>query len=397
MTVIPQVLFYLIDLFKPQFLFLVVSIAGLAACSSSGTSYQGLDAGVLPAATGGGGGSSGYTVTGGSGGIATTTGGSGGTTTTPGGSGGTTTISTSDAGGSTAGSGPLDASTADGGGAIATGGSDGTQPTAGSGGTGGTGGGDVIKSSGCGATTWPTSNTYTIDVSGSSRSYILRIPDNYDTNHPYRLILAFHPLGGTAEMIANGFSPYYGLWNLAQGSTIFVAPQGTAFMGSALGWANRGGQDIEFTKAMITRFTSELCIDESRIFSEGFSMGGSMSYAIACAMPDTVRAVAVHSGGPMSGCVAHDKPVAYFMTHGTEDTVCTYPEYGVPQLNDFANVNGCTPQTLPTPSGTAPSCVDFANCSEGHPTRACIFVGPHTPSPPGNWVPTETWTFISQF
>ena len=99
----------------------------------------------------------------------------------------------------------------------------------------------------------------------------------------------------------------------------------------------------------------------------------------------------------MSGCVAHDQPVAYFMTHGTDDEVCFYPEYGVPQLNDFANVNGCTAQTLPTPIGTEPACVDFADCLDGYPTRACIFVGPHTPSPTGNWVPGESWAFISQF
>jgi hypothetical protein len=52
----------------------------------------------------------------------------------------------------------------------------------------------------------------------------------------------------------------------------------------------------------------------------------------------------------MSGCVAHTKPVAYFMTHGTKDTMCTYPTYGVPQLQDFAKVDGCK---TPDPSLSA--------------------------------------------
>jgi hypothetical protein len=133
MTVKPQLSFYLTILFKPWFLLLAVSLAGLAACSESGTGSRGPDTGVLLAATGGGGGSSGYT----------NISGSGGTVTTTGGSGGTTTISTGDSGGSIAGSGSLDASTADGGGANATGGAGGTQPTAGSGGAAGTGGGDT--------------------------------------------------------------------------------------------------------------------------------------------------------------------------------------------------------------------------------------------------------------
>ena len=115
----------------------------------------------------------------------------------------------------------------------------------------------------------------------------------------------------------------------------------------------------------------------------------------------------------MSDCVAHDEPVAYFMTHGTNDGVCTYPGYGVPQLQDFAKVDACTnpnpnlsqqefAQTMPTPTdgtGMTPACVDFSGCTSGYPVRACIFVGGHTWNPGGasSWVPAETWGFLSQF
>jgi poly(3-hydroxybutyrate) depolymerase len=313
------------------------------------------------------------------------------------------------------------------GGANAASGTGGSSASAGSGGSTGSGGAanvtdagpggapgasadagsDDVKTEGCGAVSWPTSKAgLTIDVAGTSRSYILRIPDDYDTNHPYRLIVAFHWLNGTAENVANGNSgatgkPFYGLWDLAAGSTVFVAPQGIDNAWRDSGHTNTAeGEDLAFTRALVTQLESQLCIDKTRVFAEGFSMGGSMSYAVACAMGSLVRAVAVHSGGPMSGCVQHDKPVAYFMTHGTQDSVCTYPKFGVPQLDDFAMVNGCMSQSLPTPSGQTPSCVDFAGCSQGHPTRACIFVGDHTPSPPSpssTWVPRETWDFISQF
>jgi poly(3-hydroxybutyrate) depolymerase len=142
---------------------------------------------------------------------------------------------------------------------------------------------------------------------------------------------------------------------------------------------------------------------------EGFSMGGSMSYAMASAAPDIIRAVAVHSGGTMSGTTrGHNKPVAYFMTHGTKDSVCTYPGYGVPQLQDFAKVNGCAKPdpsldatafeaALPEPTSSAGACVEFEGCKAGYPTRGCLFVGDHTASPSGNWVPGETWKFLSQF
>jgi poly(3-hydroxybutyrate) depolymerase len=136
-----------------------------------------------------------------------------------------------------------------------------------------------------------------------------------------------------------------------------------------------------------------------------------MCYAIACAMGDIVRAVAVHSGGAMSGCDEHDKPVAYFMTHGTVDSVCKPPSFGIPQLQDFAKTNGCTApdpyQTstdlwavLPQPATTSPMCTEFSGCRSGYPVRACLFVGDHTwlvPTAATTWVPGETWSFISRF
>jgi poly(3-hydroxybutyrate) depolymerase len=276
-------------------------------------------------------------------------------------------------------------------------GTSGTTAGASSGGSGG--GAGTTKSKGCGATAWPkTKNDITIMVGGNARTYNLQVPDNYDTNKPYRLIFAIHWLNGTAKNVTDG--KYYGLLPLSENSTIFVAPQGINNGWSDTGRSKtEGGQDVDLMQALLTEMENTLCIDTTRVFSEGFSMGGSMSYALACALGATLRGVAVHSGGPMSGCVDHDTPVAYFMTHGTKDSVCTYPQYGVPQVEDFAKINGCQTATLPTPTSDQGVCIDYPGCSAGHPTRGCTFVGDHTYNPGGQkqWVPAETWKFISQF
>jgi polyhydroxybutyrate depolymerase len=270
----------------------------------------------------------------------------------------------------------------------------------GSSGSGGSaGGGGTTKSKGCGAASWPMSkNDISITVDGMARTYNLKVPDNYDTNKPYRLIFAFHWLNGTAANVTSG--QYYGLLPLSENSTIFVAPQGINNGWSDMGRSQtQGGRDVAFARALLEEMKNTLCIDTSRVFSEGFSMGGSMSYALACALGAELRGVAVHSGGPMSGCVQHDTPVAYFMTHGTSDDVCTYPQYGVPQVEDFAEINGCQSATLPTPDSDDGECIDYPGCTAGHPTRACIFVGEHVYNPGGqnSWVPGETWKFIKQF
>ena len=264
---------------------------------------------------------------------------------------------------------------------------------------------DPVTSEGCGkATTAKSGNGQTISVSGSNRTYNLKIPDNYDMNKAYRLMVAYHWMNGTANNVTS--DNYDGLWSLSQNSTICVAPQGTGNR-----WSNSGGSDVEFSRQLIAKLESELCIDKTRIFCEGFSMGGSMSYAMASAAPELIRAVAVHSGGSMSGTTpGHTGKVAYFMTHGTKDSVCTYPNYGVPQLQDFAKVNKCTKPdpslsasafeaALPEPTSSASACVEFEGCADGYPVRSCLFVGDHQWNPGGgsSWVPGETWKFISQF
>jgi poly(3-hydroxybutyrate) depolymerase len=269
---------------------------------------------------------------------------------------------------------------------------------------------DAVKSPGCGTTTTAKSgNNQTL----GSRTYNLKIPTDYDSSKAYRLIVSIHWLNGTAANVSDGSGTakaWYNLWDMANPSTgsttIFVSPQGLNN-----GWSNSGGADVTFIKSLVTQLESQLCIDTTRIFAEGFSMGGSMSYALASAAPEMFRGVAVHSGGSMSGSTnGHSKPVAYFMTHGIKDSVCTYPGFGVPQLQDFAKVNGCTKPdptlsatafeaALPEPTSTASACVDFTGCKDGFPVRSCLFVGDHTPSPDGTsgWVPKETWKFFSQF
>src|SRR5690349_3031443 len=59
---------------------------------------------------------------------------------------------------------------------------------------------------GCGKAPTLTNGTHTISSSGRSRTYILRLPGNYDRNRQYKLIFAFHWLNGTANDVATGGS-----------------------------------------------------------------------------------------------------------------------------------------------------------------------------------------------
>src|SRR5690606_25489560 len=148
----------------------------------------------------------------------------------------------------------------------------------------------------------------------------------------------------------------------------------------------------------------DLCIDTSRIFATGFSFGGGMSFALACARPDVFRGVAIYAGGQLSGCQGGTTPVAYFHAHGANDDVLNISSMGHPMRDRFVDVNGCTSQNPPEPakgSGTH-ICTSYEGCMDGYPVRWCAHGGGHNPTEkdsgqPKSWVPGEAWTFISQF
>jgi poly(3-hydroxybutyrate) depolymerase len=268
----------------------------------------------------------------------------------------------------------------------ARGGADGAAGRGGSGPTG-TGGG---PSTGCGTSTSLPSGRASIDVSGTSREYILALPSGYDANHPYRLIFGFHWSGGVANDVASGQiigGPYYGLQSRSAGSAIFVAPEGLN-----KGWANSGGGDIAFVKAMLAYFEANLCIDQSRIFSTGFSYGGMMSDEIGTEMGDVFRAIAPMSDACYSGgCKAtNNHPIAVWMAHGDNDTTVPLAD-GMTALNKFLTKNGCGTET--TPVNPSP-CVQYQGCMTGYPVTWCKFSGGHMPWSPA---PDAVWTFFSQF
>ncbi|WP_042405500.1 alpha/beta hydrolase family esterase, partial [Streptacidiphilus carbonis] len=268
----------------------------------------------------------------------------------------------------------------------------------------------AAPTAGCGKSPTLASGTHTIQSSGQSRSYILRVPAGYDSNRPYRLIFGFHWVGGTANDVDSGGTDgynwsYYGLRRLADAAnngTIFVAPQGINN-----GWANSGGQDVTFVDDMVSQLESGLCVDTTQVFSAGFSYGGSMTYALACARPAVFRAVAVYSGANLSGCSGGTQPVAYMGLHGIRDNVLPIAD-GRALRDTFVRNNGCTPQNPPEPAyGSLTHIITtYSGCKPGYPVEWAAFDGAgHDPGPIDGstgdgwhtWTSGEVWKFFTQF
>jgi poly(3-hydroxybutyrate) depolymerase len=267
----------------------------------------------------------------------------------------------------------------------------------------------------------------TVSVGGQNRGFAMRLPDNYDNTKPYWLIFGFHWNGGNSKEVdtggSNGYiSAHFGLQKLSNNGAFFVAPDGLN-----AGW---GGDNLPFVDAMVKLITENYCIDTTRLYANGFSYGGGMSYAIACARAKVFRAVAIYAGAQLSGCTGGTDPIAYYQLAGTTDGTCTIDGHGKPLREKFIKNNGCTGWTSGTTSGTIsqepprPSsisqphiCTDYTGCKSGYPLRWCVHPAGHgnaivdgtadlynsCATPPKtcsdtckcSWVPADVWSFFT--
>jgi poly(3-hydroxybutyrate) depolymerase len=255
-------------------------------------------------------------------------------------------------------------------------------------------------SAGCGKTNTLAAGNHTITANSRARWYLLNLPKSYDNKHPYRLVFAFAESGASFTAVANG--NFFKLATLDSMNTIFVAPDAKNGDGA---WSKA---DVELTDDILAQLEGDLCIDKSRIFATGFSFGGAMSIALACTRADVFRGVAFFSGADLTGSCTGTltKPIAYYASQASQDsTGAPSPTSGRTKQAEFAAVNGCTPDptaiTFPA-AGQPHKCTDYKGCSAGHPTKYCVFDGPHgwQPNDPGqstSWNAPEAWKFITQF
>lgn len=266
----------------------------------------------------------------------------------------------------------------------------------------------------------------TIQSSGKARAFTMRIPDDYDSTHPYWLSFTFHTGGGNAWGVDNGGSngyvtAYYGLQKLSNNGAIFVAPEG---LGGA--WSNADGEDLAFVDDIVKLIEDNYCVDTSHIFAQGVALGGGMAYEIACARASVFRGVAIYEGAVLSGCDNGKDPIGYFQMVGLADNTFTVA-MARPMRDQFARNNGCAiPTDEPPQPPVAPPylnpgghvCTDYDGCSSGHPVRWCVHqsglgnaivdgtsdlfnscaTAPKSCSPtcPCTWVPGEVWDWMTK-
>jgi cellulase/cellobiase CelA1 len=152
---------------------------------------------------------------------------------------------------------------------------------------------------------------------------------------------------------------------------------------------------------------ADLCVDTTQRFATGFSWGGGMSYALACARANVFRAVAVIAGAQISGCSGGAQPIAYFGLHGISDSVLNISQ-GRSLRDTFVRNNGCAAQSPREPAANSRTHITttYSGCRTGYPVQWAAFDNGHMPGPVDGtyaesgvttWTKGEIWRFFAQF
>ncbi|MBN2549821.1 MAG: hypothetical protein JXB15_11725 [Anaerolineales bacterium] len=213
--------------------------------------------------------------------------------------------------------------------------------------------------------------------SGEKRAYLLYVPESYNPAVPTPLVISIH---GFAEWPAHQMQ--ISRWNrLAdRDGFIVVYPSGTRF---PLRWRTHGaldGQansmlDVTFISDLIDSLSADYNIDPTRIFANGLSNGGGMSFVLSCKLSERIAAFGGVSGAyllPWEDCNPA-RPVPAILFHGTADPIVPYqggpsgmfdiPFPSIPEwVGVLAQRNGCVEAYQQQPASGDVSGIQYTGC-----------------------------------
>lgn len=158
-------------------------------------------------------------------------------------------------------------------------------------------------------------------VNGTTREYIIYIPENYTATSSLPLLLSFHGRGSNMEF---NFS-YTNFDQLAESENfIVVHPSGISKTWTVSAFDST---DINFVRALLDELEDDYNIESNRIYSTGMSLGGFFSFSLACRLSDRIAAASSITGTMfpdiIEGC-SPVRPMPILQIHGTEDDRVSY-------------------------------------------------------------------------
>lgn len=162
--------------------------------------------------------------------------------------------------------------------------------------------------------------------SGMERTYLLHVPATYDASKPTPLVISLHGAGlwGVAQRDMSR-------WNEVSDAEGFIVvyPSGVGGRGLRVWHVEPGdprGRDNVFIAELIDTLRARYNIDTNRVYANGLSNGGGMSFALSCALSRRIAAVGLVGSAqtePWSAC-KDTSAVPMIDFHGTDDRFAAY-------------------------------------------------------------------------
>ncbi len=182
---------------------------------------------------------------------------------------------------------------------------------------------------------FPGPGDYTVQLSIDSitRTLSVYIPEAYITSSTaVPLVVVLHGAGGSGNEIES----WSGWSQLAETENfVVIYPDGlnNVWNDGRLGDARiTEVNDAAFINAAINFISDKLNIDQNRVYSTGFSMGGMLSYRLACQLTDRLAAIAAVASTMPEYVVPYcseGEHLPVLIIQGTSDNVV--PFYGMPR------------------------------------------------------------------
>lgn len=173
--------------------------------------------------------------------------------------------------------------------------------------------------------TWqPNSVTkHSIVTPNGNREFLVHVPQNFKKDKYYPLVMVFPGRGATAMDAQASF----GLDALP---AIVVYPFPSTSKDGDTAWQSApyssDANDVAFTEGVLDKVQGELCIDKTRVYVVGMSIGGGFASLLSCKLPDRFAAYAIIGGAhyaPNNNCrPARAAPI--ISIHGDNDPIVPY-------------------------------------------------------------------------
>ncbi len=199
---------------------------------------------------------------------------------------------------------------------------------------------------------------------GGDRPAKVYIPENYDPDQSYPLLILLHGFGSNADQ--QNF--YFGLSDFVdEQQYVLVTPNGTLNSEGDRFWnateaccdfEETGVDDVAYLRGLIAEAKEIYNVDHDRVYTMGHSNGGFMSFRMACEASDVITAIAPLAGGTFddpADCQPATLPVSVLAMHGTADATIAFEgvEDAYPSAEEaverWAGRAGCDTESPTTP------------------------------------------------